>query len=68
MRDEKVTLAVGVQTVWMGVVDALEDAGGALPDLKRILIGGSSCPDALIRRMEEGLGARGGAIVTSGDK
>lgn len=44
MRDEKVTVAVGVQTVWMGVVDALEASGTALPDLKRVLIGGSGCP------------------------
>ncbi len=29
-----------------------------LPDLKRVVIGGSNCPDALIRRMEERLGAR----------
>ncbi|HEX5184383.1 MAG TPA: long-chain-fatty-acid--CoA ligase [Allosphingosinicella sp.] len=57
MRDERVTLAVGIQTVWMGVADHLEATGGTLPDLKRILIGGSNCPDALIRRMEEGLGA-----------
>jgi acyl-CoA synthetase (AMP-forming)/AMP-acid ligase II len=58
MRDEKETVAVGVQTVWMGVVDALEASGTALPDLKRVLIGGSGCPEALIRRMEKGLGAR----------
>lgn len=58
MRDEKVTVAVGVQTVWIGVVDHLEATGTALPDLQRVIIGGSACPDALIRRMEEGLGAR----------
>ncbi|HEY1604615.1 MAG TPA: AMP-binding protein [Allosphingosinicella sp.] len=58
MRDEKVTLAVGIQTLWMGVADHLEATGDALPDLERVLIGGSNCPDALIRRMEEGLGAR----------
>jgi fatty-acyl-CoA synthase len=58
MRDEGVTIAVGVQTVWLGLVDHLEAAGGDLPALKRVLIGGSSCPDALIRRMEERLGAQ----------
>lgn len=57
MRDEGVTVAVGVQTVWLGLVDHLERAGGDLPALKRILIGGSSCPVALIRKMEERLGA-----------
>jgi acyl-CoA synthetase (AMP-forming)/AMP-acid ligase II len=58
MRDEKVTIAIGVQTVWIGVVDHLEANGGVLPDLERILIGGSSCPEGLIRRIEETLDAR----------
>jgi fatty-acyl-CoA synthase len=57
MRDEGVTVAVGVQTVWLGLVDHLEATGTTLPALKRVLIGGSSCPDALIRRMEDRLGA-----------
>jgi fatty-acyl-CoA synthase len=58
MRDEAVTVAAGVQTVWLGVLDHLDAVGGDLPALKRVTIGGSSCPDALIRRMEERLGAR----------
>ena len=56
MQDERVTVAVGVQTVWLGLIDHLERTGGALPDLKRVLIGGSSCPEALIRKMEDRLG------------
>jgi fatty-acyl-CoA synthase len=47
-----------VQTVWQGVIDHLDATGGELPDLKRIVIGGSSCPDALIRRMETRMGVR----------
>ena len=47
MREEGVTIAVGVQTVWLGVLDHLDAAGGELPDLKRVIIGGSKCPDAL---------------------
>jgi acyl-CoA synthetase (AMP-forming)/AMP-acid ligase II len=58
MREERVTIAVGVQTVWLGVVEHLDATGGDLPDLKRVLIGGSSCPEALIRRLEDRLGAR----------
>ncbi|MDT8761005.1 AMP-binding protein [Sphingomonas psychrotolerans] len=57
VRDEGVTVAVGVQTVWLGLVDHLDKAGGDLPTLQRVLIGGSSCPDALLRRMETRLGA-----------
>jgi len=57
MRDEGVTVAAGVQTVWLGVIDHLDAVGGDLPDLQRVIIGGSSCPDALIRRLEQRLGA-----------
>ncbi len=58
MRDEAVSVAAGIQTVWLGVLDHLDAVGGELPDLKRVLIGGANCPDALIRRMEARLGAR----------
>jgi len=57
MRDEGVTAAVGVYTVWLGVLDALDREGGELPALERVMIGGSTCPDAVIRRMEDRLGA-----------
>ena len=52
-----VTVAVGVPTVWLGLLDHLDATGGETPGLERILIGGSSCPDALLRRMESRFGA-----------
>ena len=58
MREEGVTVAAGVQTLWLGVLEHLDAIGGELPELKRVLIGGSSCQDALIRRMEERFGAQ----------
>jgi acyl-CoA synthetase (AMP-forming)/AMP-acid ligase II len=58
MQDEAVTVAAGVQTVWLGVLDHLDAVGGDLPALKRVVIGGSSCPEALIRRMEDRMGVR----------
>jgi fatty-acyl-CoA synthase len=58
LRDERVTVAVGVHTVWTGVIEHLDAVGGQLPDLKRIVIGGSQCPEVLIRRMEDRLGVR----------
>jgi len=57
IRGEDVTVAVGVQTVWLALADHVEGTGIALPSLKRVVIGGSSCPDALIRRLETLLGA-----------
>ncbi len=57
MREEGVTVAVGVQTVWLGLLDHLDATGGDVPALKRLLIGGAKCPDALLKRMEDRLGA-----------
>ena len=58
IRDEGVTIAAGVQTVWLGLLDHLDATGGDVPTLERVIIGGSRCPDALIQRMEERLHAR----------
>jgi fatty-acyl-CoA synthase len=57
MRDEEVTIAVGVPTVWLGVLDHLEREELTLPALDRLLVGGSTCPESLIRRAER-LGVR----------
>lgn len=58
IQEERVTIAVGVQTLWLGVLDHLDLTGGQLPNLQRVVIGGSKCPDALIHRMEERFNAR----------
>jgi len=58
IREESVTVAAGVPTVWQGLMDHLDDAGGDVPTLERVIIGGSHCPDALIERMEERLQTR----------
>lgn len=58
MREESVSVAAGIQTLWLGVLDHLDAVDGELPALQRVLIGGANCPDALIRRMEQRLGAR----------
>ena len=57
IREEAVTIAVGVQTVWLALADHLDDTGEDVPSLNRVLIGGSNCPDALLRRLEHRLGA-----------
>ena len=44
---ERVTASFGVPTVWLGVRDVLLASGRRLPDLERILIGGSAMPAAL---------------------
>ena len=56
VNDEQVTVATGVATVWLGLVDHLEQTGGEVPSLQRILLGGSAVPQALMDRMEARLG------------
>ncbi len=51
MVEEGVTLAAGVPTVWLGVLQALDEAPGRFrlaPGL-RLVIGGSAVPEAMIR-------------------
>jgi fatty-acyl-CoA synthase len=56
IRAEGVTAAIGVPTVWLGLVEHLEAEGGDVPSLQRILVGGSSMPPALMDRIERRLG------------
>jgi hypothetical protein len=57
-QDEGVTVAAGVQTVWLGRARPSRRGRRRAAGPEAGLIGGSSCPDALIRRLEERLGAR----------
>ena len=50
IRDEGVTLTAGVPTVWMGLLDLVESRGETLAPLRRVGIGGSACPPAMIER------------------
>ncbi|MBB3951058.1 AMP-binding protein [Aureimonas jatrophae] len=56
IADEGVTVAVGVPTVWIGLLEHVETHGETLPSLERIVVGGSSMPAALMERLERVLG------------
>tara|TARA_R110002096_G_scaffold16898_9_gene57934 strand:- start:55684 stop:57303 length:1620 start_codon:yes stop_codon:yes gene_type:complete len=45
---EGVTLALGVPTIWLGLLNALEAAGSKAPTLKRTVVGGSALPPSMI--------------------
>ena len=53
---EAVTIAVGVATVWLGLVEYLEESGGETPSLERVIVGGAPLPPALMARIEQRLG------------
>ncbi|WP_086620141.1 AMP-binding protein [Erythrobacter tepidarius] len=58
---EGVTIAVGVPTVWLGLIDHLDAVGGEVPSLQRIMVGGAPMPPALMERLE----ARGIEVQTT---
>jgi fatty-acyl-CoA synthase len=55
---EGVTVAVGVPTIWLGLVDYIESSGGELPTLERIIMGGAPLAPALMQRIERRLGVK----------
>ena len=52
---ESVTIAVGVPTVWLGLIEHLESSGGDVPTLERIIVGGAALAPALKERIERRL-------------
>jgi len=50
---EGVTHSAGVPTVWLGLIDHVEDTGASLGKLHTIIVGGSSAPPATIRWFRE---------------
>jgi len=53
IEDEGVTLTAGVPTVWLGVLDYLEDHDADLSTLERIVVGGAAPPERLIRAFDD---------------
>ncbi len=57
IQAEGATLAAAVPTVWLGLVDHLDETGGDISTLKRIIVGGAPMPEQLMARVEKRLGA-----------
>lgn len=51
LEREGVTLALGVPTVWFGLLDELERSPRKLTQLSKAVIGGAACPPDVIRRL-----------------
>ncbi|NNE52013.1 MAG: long-chain-fatty-acid--CoA ligase [Sulfitobacter sp.] len=52
----KVTLAMGVPTIWLGLLGEAKKAGSKLESLKRTVVGGSACPPSMITAFREEYG------------
>ncbi|MCV3270885.1 long-chain fatty acid--CoA ligase [Roseobacter sinensis] len=44
----RVSVALGVPTIWLGLLGAAEAANSTLSSLKRTIVGGSACPPSMI--------------------
>lgn len=55
-ESEQVTFSAGVPTIWLGVINHLKATGKRMSSLKRTVIGGSACPPAMMRTLENDYG------------
>ena len=55
---EAVTFSAGVPTVWQGLLGHVKQNNLRFSTLKRTVIGGSSCPPAMIRTFQEDYGVK----------
>ena len=53
LDNEKVSLTLAVPTVWLMLLNHLQETGKKLPFLKRVVIGGSAAPKSMIKTFEE---------------
>ena len=53
---EDITFSAGVPTIWLGVVQYLQDTGRDVPSLQKVAVGGSAAPRVLIDTLEDDYG------------
>jgi len=53
LEDESVTLALGVPTVWLALLQYAKSAGKRLNKLERTVIGGAAVPESMIREFDQ---------------
>jgi acyl-CoA synthetase (AMP-forming)/AMP-acid ligase II len=55
-ENEKVSYSAGVPTVWLGLLTYVKQNGLKFSTFKRTVIGGSACPPAMMRALEDDYG------------
>ncbi len=55
-ESERVTFSAGVPTIWLGVINHMKQNDLRLSTLRRTVIGGSACPPAMMRTLEDDFG------------
>jgi fatty-acyl-CoA synthase len=52
LDSEKVNATAAVPTVWLGLLQYLEQTNQKLPYLEKVVVGGAACPPMMIRKFE----------------
>ncbi|PKP82679.1 MAG: long-chain fatty acid--CoA ligase [Alphaproteobacteria bacterium HGW-Alphaproteobacteria-18] len=53
IETEGVTYSAGVPTIWQMLLTHLRDTGGTFSTLQRVTVGGSACPETIIREFRD---------------
>jgi fatty-acyl-CoA synthase len=56
METEGVTYSAGVPTIWQMLLAHLKETRGKLSTLQRVTVGGSACPESIIRTLHDDYG------------
>ena len=56
LESEGVTCTAAVPTIWLMLLQHLEETGGKLSTLKKVVIGGSACPRAMTKKFQDTYG------------
>ena len=56
IEGEGVTIALGVPTLWVGLIRYLRASGRRLSTLKRVIVGGAACPRTMIDAFQDEFG------------
>jgi fatty-acyl-CoA synthase len=58
LQTEQVTMSAAVPTVWQMLLQHLDASGDTLTHLKRVVIGGSAVPEAIVRAFHDRFGVK----------
>jgi fatty-acyl-CoA synthase len=56
IENQAVTIALGVPTLWVGLLRYLRAGGRRLSTLKRVIVGGAACPRTMIEAFQDEFG------------
>jgi fatty-acyl-CoA synthase len=56
INNEKITMSAGVPTVWLALLQYLEQSGETIESLQRVTVGGAACPLPIFKTFKEKYG------------